>query len=260
MRFHQAVTFLPTPHALELAKAADEQGYDGIVRLGPHVLPPRTVSRATRIDRRGRRPGFGDHWDPDTWPDSWCLISGHGRRDPSTSSSPPASTSPRPATSMTVAKQVGTAAVLSQGRVRLGVGVGWCEEEFEATGQDFPTRGKRLDEMIPALRALWAGGWVEYHGPHYDMPALRMEPGSPAPVPIIGGGRSAAGPPAGGLPVRRMGGRRRRYPRSTWSSSASSQRSSGRAPAAAETSHSHLPVAAGPCPTSICTGASRRPG
>ena len=92
---------------------------------------------------------------------------------------------------MTVAKQVGTAAVLSAGRVALGVGVGWCEEEFVATGQDFHTRGKRLDDMIPALRALWAGGWVEYHGPHYDVPAMRMEPSPPAPSPSS----AAATPP-----------------------------------------------------------------
>ena len=45
--------------------------------------------------------------------------------------------------------------------------------------------------MIPALRALWAGGWVEYHGPYYDVPAMRMEPSPPAPIPIIGGGHSA---------------------------------------------------------------------
>ena len=82
-----------------------------------------------------------------------------------------------------MAKQVGTAAVVSSGRVALGVGVGWCEEEFVATGQDFHTRGKRLDDMIPALRALWAGGWVEYHGPHYDVPAMRMEPSPPGPDP-----------------------------------------------------------------------------
>src|SRR6202044_88588 len=90
-----------------------------------------------------------------------------------------------------VAKQVGTASVLSSGRIALGVGVGWCEEEFVATGQDFHTRGKRLDDMIPALRAVWAGGWVEYHGPYYDVPAMRMEPSPPGPIPIIGGGHSA---------------------------------------------------------------------
>jgi alkanesulfonate monooxygenase SsuD/methylene tetrahydromethanopterin reductase-like flavin-dependent oxidoreductase (luciferase family) len=61
-----------------------------------------------------------------------------------------------------VAKQVATASVLSEGRVSLGVGVGWMREEYELLGQDFDTRGKRLNEMIPALRELWRGGWVGY--------------------------------------------------------------------------------------------------
>ena len=39
-----------------------------------------------------------------------------------------------------------------------------------ATGQEFHDRGKRLDDMIPALRAMWRPGWVEYHGPVYDVP------------------------------------------------------------------------------------------
>jgi alkanesulfonate monooxygenase SsuD/methylene tetrahydromethanopterin reductase-like flavin-dependent oxidoreductase (luciferase family) len=93
---------------------------------------------------------------------------------------------------ITVAKSVGTAAVLSHDRVRLGVGVGWCEEEYIQTGQDFHTRGKRLDDMIPALRALWQGGWVEYHGPYYDVPICQMNPSPSRPVPIIGGGDSPA--------------------------------------------------------------------
>jgi alkanesulfonate monooxygenase SsuD/methylene tetrahydromethanopterin reductase-like flavin-dependent oxidoreductase (luciferase family) len=80
--------------------------------------------------------------------------------------------------------------VLSDNRVRLGVGVGWCKEEFDQTGQDFATRGKRLDEMIVALRALWQGGWVEYHGAYYDVPECQMEPSPSVPVPIIGGGHS----------------------------------------------------------------------
>jgi alkanesulfonate monooxygenase SsuD/methylene tetrahydromethanopterin reductase-like flavin-dependent oxidoreductase (luciferase family) len=80
--------------------------------------------------------------------------------------------------------------VLSSDRVRLGVGVGWCEEEFEATGQDFKNRGKRLDEMIVALRALWHDGWVEHHGTYYDVPACRMLPAPSKPIPIYGGGGS----------------------------------------------------------------------
>ena len=91
---------------------------------------------------------------------------------------------------MTAAKTVGTAAVLSDNRVRLGIGVGWCKEEFDQTGQDFGTRGKRLDEMIVALRALWRGGYVEFHGDFYDVPECQMEPAPTQPVPIIGGGHS----------------------------------------------------------------------
>ena len=91
---------------------------------------------------------------------------------------------------ITVAKTVGTAAVLSGNRVRLGVGVGWCEEEYVQTGQDFHTRGKRLNEMIPALRALWQGGWVEYHGTYYDVPPCQMNPSPSEPIPFIGGGDS----------------------------------------------------------------------
>ena len=93
---------------------------------------------------------------------------------------------------ITVAKLVATAAVISHDRVHFGVGSGWCKEEFDATGQDFDTRGKRLDDMIPALRALWAGGWVEYHGPHYDVASMQINPSPGAPVPILVGGHSAA--------------------------------------------------------------------
>ena len=91
---------------------------------------------------------------------------------------------------MTVAKLVGTAAVISGDRVHLGVGVGWCKEEFDATGQEFHDRGRRLDDMIPALRALWQDGWVEHHGPHYDFGPLQMRPVPAKPVPIYIGGHS----------------------------------------------------------------------
>jgi alkanesulfonate monooxygenase SsuD/methylene tetrahydromethanopterin reductase-like flavin-dependent oxidoreductase (luciferase family) len=91
---------------------------------------------------------------------------------------------------MTVAKQVGTAAVLSGDRIHLGVGAGWMKEEFDQTGQDYHTRGRRLDEMIQALRALWGGGWVEFHGHYYDCGPLQMEPSPGKRVPILSGGHS----------------------------------------------------------------------
>jgi probable F420-dependent oxidoreductase len=91
-----------------------------------------------------------------------------------------------------VAKEIATASVLSDGRVALGAGAGWMKEEFDLQGQDFHNRGKRLTEMVQALRELWKGGWVEWHGEHYDIPAVTMEPHPPAPVPIYIGGHTDA--------------------------------------------------------------------
>ncbi len=88
------------------------------------------------------------------------------------------------------AKAIGSAAVLSNNRVVVGIGVGWMKEEFTLLGQDFHTRGKRTDEMIEVLRKLWTGERVEHHGRFYDFEPLRMTPAPSAPVPIYFGGLS----------------------------------------------------------------------
>lgn len=191
MRFHQALTFLPLDQAVAVARASDEQGYAGVYVSDHMFFPRHRTSRYTYSTAEDGAPGFGDHWDPDThWPDPWCFISALAAVTSELRFTTGVYVAPA-RDLVTVAKQVGTAAALSGGRVNLGVGVGWSKEEFDATGQDFATRGRRLDDMIPALRAMWAGGWVEYHGPYYDVPAMRMEPSPPAPVPIYGGGHSA---------------------------------------------------------------------
>jgi alkanesulfonate monooxygenase SsuD/methylene tetrahydromethanopterin reductase-like flavin-dependent oxidoreductase (luciferase family) len=89
-----------------------------------------------------------------------------------------------------VAKSVGTASVLSAGRVRLGVGVGWCREEFDLLDQDFASRGRRTDETLALLRALWTDDWVESDGPLFPTPRLTMRPKPAQPVPILVGGMS----------------------------------------------------------------------
>lgn len=89
-----------------------------------------------------------------------------------------------------VAKSVGTAAALTGGRVSLGVGVGWCEEEFDLLGQDFATRGRRTDEAIDLMRELWQPGWTEREGEHYPTPRLTMRPTPPSPIPVLVGGLS----------------------------------------------------------------------
>lgn len=93
-----------------------------------------------------------------------------------------------------VAKQVGTLAILSGGRVRLGVGVGWQEPEFEALGEEFHTRGRRCDEGIDLLRAYWRDDVVSAQPPdyqHYRFDSIAMEPKPPA-IPIWLGGTADA--------------------------------------------------------------------
>jgi probable F420-dependent oxidoreductase len=93
-----------------------------------------------------------------------------------------------------VAKQVSTLDTLSGGRVRLGIGVGWQESEYEAMGADFHTRGARMDEAIALLRAYWGDAQVGHAGKHYRAHAMAMEPKPPqgARLPIWIGGYSEA--------------------------------------------------------------------
>lgn len=92
-----------------------------------------------------------------------------------------------------LAKELATLDQLSGGRVELGLGVGWMQEEFDALGIPWERRGARNDEYIEAMRALWAGPHAEYHGDF-----VNFEPAtcSPRPVngdiPVIVGGDSEA--------------------------------------------------------------------
>jgi probable F420-dependent oxidoreductase len=93
-----------------------------------------------------------------------------------------------------VAKQISTLDTLSGGRVRLGIGVGWQESEYEAMGEDFHTRGARMDEAIQLLRTYWGQARVDFSGKAYRAVAMAMEPKPPQgrALPIWVGGNSEA--------------------------------------------------------------------
>jgi probable F420-dependent oxidoreductase len=94
-----------------------------------------------------------------------------------------------------VAKQAATVDRLSGGRLRLGVGVGWLEEEFRLLGAEFALRGARTDAYIEIMQALWTR---EY--PVIDAAGIRLagtvdlspKPASPDGIPIVVGGHSPA--------------------------------------------------------------------
>ncbi|MBM3941312.1 MAG: LLM class F420-dependent oxidoreductase [SAR202 cluster bacterium] len=92
-----------------------------------------------------------------------------------------------------VAKQAAAVDVLSGGRLRLGVGVGWNEVEYEALGADFDTRGKHQEEQIEVLRALWTRRSVTFEGRWHRLDRVGLDPPPvQRPIPIWLGGRSDA--------------------------------------------------------------------
>lgn len=185
MRFYVSSAFLNTREILEIARAADELGYDGI-GIPDHVVNLETLETPYPYTKDGQR-----RWQPFTdWPDPWVLI---GALAQVTTRLRFVNTVYIPAmrNPYSAAKAIGTAAVLASGRVELGVGVGWCREEFALMGERFEARGKRTDEIIELMRALWSPGWTEFEGEFYSAPRLEMQP-TPPPIPVYVGGLSDA--------------------------------------------------------------------
>lgn len=82
---------------------------------------------------------------------------------------------------------------MSGGRLVVGAGVGWSEREYEALGQRFEDRGKRLDEILDLLRMAWREDPVTFEGSYYRLNAIRFLPKSAHEIPIwIGGGVEAS--------------------------------------------------------------------
>lgn len=87
------------------------------------------------------------------------------------------------------AKQAATLDILCSGRLRLGVGLGWNQVEYESLGQDFHTRGKRLEEQVSLMRELWTKPLITFEGRWDRIPDAGLNP-LPAqrPIPIWFGG------------------------------------------------------------------------
>jgi len=89
-----------------------------------------------------------------------------------------------------VAKQAADLDLFSNQRLRLGIGTGWNYVEYDALGADFESRGKRMDEQIEVLRALWTGDLVTYHGAYHDIERANLTYRPKRQIPIWMGGWS----------------------------------------------------------------------
>jgi probable F420-dependent oxidoreductase len=87
-----------------------------------------------------------------------------------------------------VAKQAAEVQLLSQGRLRLGVGVGWNPEEYRALGMAFQDRGRRIAEQIEVMRRLWSEDVVSFEGSNHSIRSAGIKPRADFSIPVWMGG------------------------------------------------------------------------
>jgi probable F420-dependent oxidoreductase len=173
--------------AARFAKAAESAGFESLWTV-EHVVVPSGYQSTYPYDPSGKMPGPEDSDIPDPliWLSYVAASTSQIRLGTGVMILPQRNP-------LVLAKEVATLDHLSGGRVELGVGVGWLEEEFDALGVEFRHRGQRTDEYIEAMRALWSGAPTDYHGEfvNFDRCITRPAPMGGS-VPIHVGGHSAA--------------------------------------------------------------------
>jgi probable F420-dependent oxidoreductase len=175
-------------HGANLARTAESCGFDSIWSV-EHVVVPKGYVSTYPYATSGKMPGTEEMPIPD--PLIWLTYMAA------------ATERIRLATGILIlpqrhpiylAKEIATLDVLSKGRVELGIGIGWLEEEFRALGIPFDERAERTDEMCRALRTLWSPGPQAFDGKYYKWGAVHsnpkpIQPGGP---PIVVGGHTKA--------------------------------------------------------------------
>ena len=189
MKFSIATAWIDPSELPAIAREADRLGYDSIA-VSDHVVNIEELRTPYPYSADGER-----RWKSfDPWVDPMVAIGALGAvterirfftnvyvlpmRDP-----------------FTTAKTVATASIFTGGRVSLGIGMGWCEDEFDLIGQQFRRRGARSDEMLELLATLWQGGWVEHHGEFGESPLFLYFQGARDPMNPTGLARFVLRPP-----------------------------------------------------------------
>jgi probable F420-dependent oxidoreductase len=185
MRLWLSLPFVRTDELREIAVAAEQLGVAGVAASDHPCVPGLLRSEYPYTGRRAVLPAETEIADPIP------LITALGASTERLRFMTYVLIAPLRHPVM-LAKHAATAAVLTGGRLDLGVGAGWMREEFAALGVSFEQRGSRLDEMLPLLRELWTGEAVEHHGRHFDFEPLAVNPRPARQIPILVGGHGDA--------------------------------------------------------------------
>lgn len=168
-----------------LAQTAESVGFESLWTV-EHVVVPKGYASKYPYSRDGRMPGADSAPIPD--PFVWLGYAAAVTKRIKLATGIVILPQRHP---FYVAKEVATLDVLSNGRMILGVGIGWLAEEFAAVGVPFASRAERTDESIEALRGLWGPGASAHAGRHYAWPAVESNPKPvQARLPIVIGGHT----------------------------------------------------------------------
>lgn len=187
LAFANTGPFAEADGVVEMAVAAEQAGVESLWTV-EHVIWPSSYDSEYPYSPTGKMPG--DKTSPIPDPLVWLSFAAAH------------TTTLRLGTGIVIlpernplvfAKEVATLDRLSKGRLQLGIGVGWLEEEFDALGISWARRGARTDEYVHAMRALWASDDASYDGEFVSFENVSSNPkpdtGS---VPIVIGGHSVA--------------------------------------------------------------------
>jgi probable F420-dependent oxidoreductase len=184
MRFSLAESMCDPSHYLPLARAAEEAGWDGFIVPDSICYPEVSDSKYPYTPDGDRR-----FLEDKPFIEPFSLIPAMGAvterlrfttfvvklpiRQP-----------------VLVAKSAASVAVLTNNRFGFGVGLSPWPEDFRVCGQEWKSRGKRMDEMIEIIRGLTKGGFFEFHGKHYGLESIKICPTPTQRLPILIGGHS----------------------------------------------------------------------
>jgi probable F420-dependent oxidoreductase len=177
--------FVDPEAACHLARTAEATGFDSIWTVD-HVVVPAGYRSTYPYDPSGRLPSPEDAPYPD--PLVWLAFVARETQRIRLATGILILPQRNP---LVLAKQLATLDVLSGGRVSLGVGIGWLEEEFRALGASFEGRGRRLEEFVAAMRALWTEDRATFSGDDVSFTdsVLRPQPVQGS-IPVLIGGHS----------------------------------------------------------------------
>jgi probable F420-dependent oxidoreductase len=193
LQFANQGPFAQPELAALLAQSAEEAGFESVWAV-EHVVFPRGHASRYEFASDGKVPEQGDRGqeaalpDPLIWLSYLAGITSRIRLATGILILPQRNP-------LIVAKELATLDLLSHGRLSVGIGVGWLQEEFEALGVPWERRGDRTEEYVQAMRVLWRKADASFDGEFTRFERVIMEPKpvQPAGVPIIVGGHQAPG-------------------------------------------------------------------